>query len=239
MPTPTPFDTIDLSHHAYAMAGGNDIHAGLVAALAKKHKIRTTGNPDFIDRRYAALAIDDAREIKSLAETRPVTETGMKVFVLQMDGITAEAQNALLKLLEEPGESVRFFLVLPSLHLLLPTVKSRMMIVDTGDGSQKGSVAGSAFLADAEAFLKKPLPARLEYIKKLMEEIAKDKRPKQDAVELIAAIQGAIHGKVVLKDAADLKEKAAALDATLLAGKYATDRAPSLKMLLEYVALNI
>jgi hypothetical protein len=124
---------IDLSHHAYALVGGEETRAELLSILAKKHKLAPVGNPDFFDRRYETFSIDDARELKALAETRPIHDDGKKVFVLAMNGITVEAQNALLKLLEEPGDYARFFLILPSAHLLIPTVKSRLQVVDGGE----------------------------------------------------------------------------------------------------------
>ncbi len=113
----------ELSHHAYLLIGNKEF-SSLIEYL--KSKIAIHGNPDFFERSYASLGIDDAREIKTLAGTRPILEGGKKIFVLQVNAITVEAQNALLKLLEEPPAYAHFFIIVPSAHLLLPTVKSRM-----------------------------------------------------------------------------------------------------------------
>lgn len=247
---PTPFHDIDLSHHAYVIVGGAATREGLISHLAKKHKIRMTGNPDFYDRQYETFAIDDAREVKSLAETRPANEGAYKVFVLTMNAITVEAQNALLKLLEEPPEYARFFLIMPSAHLLLPTVRSRVRISGgtggVGTGGDGASSAGcNVYVTSlAKEFLAAPTAKRLEIVKTLMDDIAKEKKTKQDAIDLLAALEEAVHSGAKgaagrATDAAMLRKKSQALDAILLAGKYAGDRAPSLKMLLEYVALNV
>lgn len=230
-----PLVAMDLSHHAYALVGGDDIHAELVKALEKKHKIKRAGNPDFFDRRYEVFAIDDARELKSLAETRPATPDGKKIFVLMMDGITVEAQNALLKLLEEPGEYAHFFLILPSAHLLIPTMKSRMRIVGSGASGGTGRVVYD--MAPVNEFLAAPVAKRLDIIKKLMEEIAKEKKTKQDAIDFLNALEEAVHARAASGGEQALRKSAAGLEAILLAGKYATDRAPSMKMLLEYCAM--
>src|SRR2546421_501162 len=111
----------DLSHHAYYVIGSASIRPELVATLERVHHIQIKGNPDFFNRSYETFTIDEARELKSLAETMPIHDSGKKIFILTMNGITVEAQNALLKLLEEPAEYSHFFLILPSAHLLLPT----------------------------------------------------------------------------------------------------------------------
>ena len=122
-------DLTNLSHHAYCIVGGEEERLELSASLEKKHGIKAEGNPDLYDRRFASFSIDDARELKSIASTRPTEPSGKKIFIVMADSITAEAQNALLKLLEEPPEYAHFFLVLPSAHILLPTVKSRISFV--------------------------------------------------------------------------------------------------------------
>jgi len=223
----------DLSHHAYALVGGADVHLELLKMLAKGHSIKLAGNPDFMDRKYETFTIDDAREVKAVAETKPTVAGGKKIFVLTMSGITIEAQNALLKLLEEPPEYAHFFLILPSAHLLLPTVKSRIRLIgDVGKGSGKDA-SGSTELADAaKKFIAMPAKARLDFVKSFMEDISKEKKTKQDAVGFLNVLEEAVHTKGLVAN----KE---GLEAIMLAGKYAADRAPSMKMLLEYVALVI
>lgn len=230
--------SIDLSHHAYAIVGGASAHEALIIHLAKKHKARAAGDPDFSDRRYETFAIDDARELKALAETRPTREGGRRIFVLAMNGITVEAQNALLKLLEEPNESSHFFLVVPSARTLIPTVRSRMQIILAAGGDATVSEADAALVEDAKGFLKAPLAKRLDIVKKLMDEVSKEKRPKQDAIDLLGAIERELHVAASTGKTAGIQKAAAGLEAVLLAEEYASDRAPSLKMLLEYVALS-
>ena len=228
-------DLMDLSHHAYCLIGGDATHEELLAALKKDHKIVAIGNADFFDRKYQNFTIDDAREVKSQAETRPTKAAGKKVFVLTMNGMTVEAQNALLKLLEEPADYSHFFLIIPSAHLLLPTIKSRISFVESAGERHVSHVGYNiSVIGQAKEFLALTVPKRLEFIKSFMEEITKEKRPKQDAVDLLKALEEIVHEKGV-KDKTNVKK----LDAILLAEKYSTDRAPSLKMLLEYVAMNL
>lgn len=219
----------ELSHHAYCLIGNSSIKDELVSILTKVHKIKVQGNPDLFARDYQTFSIDDAREVKAFAGTRPVDDPGKKIFVLTMNGITVEAQNGLLKLLEEPPQYAHFFLIIPSAYLLLPTVKSRITLIgDAGIGNESSNEISEM----ASEFMKAAPKERLEIIKSLMEEITKEKRSKQDALDLMNALEESIHGKGV-------KKNVAALEAIINARKYMNDRAPSLKMLLEYVALNV
>lgn len=229
-----------LSHHAHALIGGESVRTELISILEKKHKIKKQGNPDFFDRTYLTFSIDDSREVKAFAETRPVDESGKKIFVLLMTGITVEAQNALLKVLEEPPSYAHFFLILPSAHLLLPTVKSRLSVIGSGSAGG-GDVGKNTYIkydiSSAKELLALPTTAKkLDYVKSFMEEITKEKRPKQDAIDFLNALQEVVYSKGV-KDGAG--GNIAKLQAIETARTYMNDRAPSLKMLLEYVALNV
>lgn len=220
------------SHHANLLIGGNEVRRRLVSSLETGGKIKIRGNQDFIDREYGVFTVDEARELKALAGTRPVKGKAEKIFVLKMDGITTEAQNALLKLLEEPPEYARFFLIVPSTHLLLPTVKSRLFALDPAPGRSGGAGDSGGMAALAAAFLKAGAAERLDAIKALTDDVSKEKKTKRDVIGFLDGLEAAVRAKGV-------RDNAAALEAMELARKYADDRAPSLKMLLEYAAMNI
>jgi DNA polymerase III delta prime subunit len=208
------------------------MHADLLDLLHKKHKIESQGNTDFFDRSYENMTIDDARELKTAHGMRPVGEMGKKIFIIRANAIGHEAQNALLKLFEEPADYAHFFLIVPSAHILLPTVKSRMLEVkhDSGDKIQEES--HGEIIEEAEAFVKLTPAKRLDVVKKLVEDVSKEKKTKQDAINFLNAIQAVVYKQGV-------KKNTSALDAIEHARTYMNDRAPSVKMLLEYVALSI
>lgn len=226
-----------LSHHAYCILGRGEAVTELLEILEKKHGLSASANPDFSESSFSTFTIDEARKLKADAETRPIGKTGKRVFVLQIDTITSEAQNALLKLLEEPPQSSMFFLIVPEIRILLPTVRSRLRII-SGDN---GSVSNGDDLEEAEKFVKMSVAKRLEYVKDLVDDIAKEKKTKRDAILLLDGVMNLIHSKSVSADnrVGALKDRMKALEAVSLAKEYAGDRAPSLKMLLEYVALNL
>ncbi|ECO5631718.1 TPA: DNA polymerase III subunit delta' [Campylobacter jejuni] len=68
--------------------------------------------------------LDDARAVEKESY---IAETEEKIIVLMADSYRIEAQNFLLKLLEEPPKNIKFLIVIPSKNLLLPTIKSRLI----------------------------------------------------------------------------------------------------------------
>jgi len=244
---------MNLSHHAYLLIGESMTRDSLISELEKEHCIETQGNPDFYIRNYETFTIDDSREIKALHNTRPLLDldkknagAGKKIFILTMNGITIEAQNSLLKLLEEPAEYAHFFLIIPSAHLLLPTVKSRLSIIDDLNSSGKGPKStlkeiNPELLKEAETFLKATQTKRLDIIKALTDSISKEKKTKQDAIDFISAIESILYKNSGVNGSKkdSLIKSRKALEAIAIARNYIHDRAPSVKMLLEYVALNV
>lgn len=75
------------------------------------------------------IGIDDVRAIRRAAYVKP-NDLDFKLFVIDgCDKMTVQAQNALLKLLEEPPAATYFFLLCESAAALLPTVRSRAPLV--------------------------------------------------------------------------------------------------------------
>jgi hypothetical protein len=85
------------------------------------------------------MGIDEARTVIEAAYKTPLSGTH-RYFILAFPLYTLEAQNALLKILEEPPETARFYVLTKRSGDLLPTLRSRLMPLnrseheDTGDG---------------------------------------------------------------------------------------------------------
>ena len=58
-----------------------------------------------------------------------IAEEDVKYLILSAKMFTTEAQNALLKLLEEPPRNIEIIIITESKSVLLPTVRSRLQIV--------------------------------------------------------------------------------------------------------------
>jgi hypothetical protein len=75
------------------------------------------------------LTVDEARKIRSLATRRQANPTGPgRFFIISTETLRDEAQNALLKIIEEPVPDTYFLLVIKSEQLILPTLRSRLQV---------------------------------------------------------------------------------------------------------------
>lgn len=95
----------------------------------EKRRLTTAkANPEEADLR-AQILIDQVRTLNHFAGLTP-REGSRRIFLVDpADRMNADAQNALLKTLEEPPASTVMILVCSRLHLLLGTVRSRSFLV--------------------------------------------------------------------------------------------------------------
>jgi len=77
------------------------------------------------------ITVEQIRQLRNEAYLSP-TELSEKAFLIEpADAMNTAAQNALLKVLEEPPHGVRFFLITSASTSLLPTVRSRCQTIQT------------------------------------------------------------------------------------------------------------
>ncbi|MCL2298624.1 MAG: hypothetical protein FWC27_00560 [Firmicutes bacterium] len=105
------------------------------------HKSRENIHPDLRIAEGGAGArsfhIDAIRALRQDAGILP-NEAACKVYVLLgAQAMTVEAQNALLKLLEEPPDYVCIILTAPTRRKLLPTVISRVFALSLGEAAEE------------------------------------------------------------------------------------------------------
>jgi len=91
-----------------------------------KEKVRKNLHPDVHILKKDSIGVDDIREIKKSVLYKPI-EGRKSIFILEIKGLNIYAQNALLKILEEPPSYVCFILW-GSPFSLLNTVRSRAIL---------------------------------------------------------------------------------------------------------------
>ncbi|HCJ79511.1 MAG TPA: DNA polymerase III subunit delta' [Desulfotomaculum sp.] len=84
------------------------------------HQISPTGS---------SIKIDQVREIQKIAALKPYQGQRVIFLLEQVETMTPEAANCLLKLLEEPNQEISFILLSTQPHALLSTVVSRCQIL--------------------------------------------------------------------------------------------------------------
>lgn len=205
------------------LVAGNAGTVESVLRLLKKVGIEPVGNPDVYVREYASFGVEEARDIASKASSRALS-SARRTFVVVTPTMTSEAQNALLKLLEEPAGDALFFFIVPSPQMLLPTLRSRaqLMAVDAET---------ALVVIDVREFLQSAPQARMDMLKPLLEKDEDDRRDLSEPIAFLAALEHELSLNAV--------QKAEALEAVYRARRYIGDKGSLVKALLEQVALLI
>lgn len=91
----------------------------------------SNNNPDFfcIEPEGNSIKIEQIRELQKKIQEKPIISEKKVYIIDQADLMTKEAQNCLLKTLEEPPEFVTIILVGTNENAFLTTIKSRCMIL--------------------------------------------------------------------------------------------------------------
>ena len=94
-------------------------------------EFETNNNPDFsiIEPDGNSIKIEQIRELQKKIQEKPIISNNKVYIIDDADMMTTEAQNCLLKTLEEPPEYATIILIGSNENLFLPTIKSRCMIL--------------------------------------------------------------------------------------------------------------
>lgn len=207
-------------HHAYVIEDGESARAELLRFIEEELGMPVRGNPDVHVRQYDSFGIDDSREIQRIESSRAVGGD-KKIFVLSLNSMTREAQNALLKLFEEPTDGAHFFVLMSIVEALLPTLRSRVQII-----RRKGSEPDLQF---ALQFLKSSPAERLALIADMIE--SKDKA---QAIEFVSGLEAALYAGVKFNAGF---VPIAAFEEIRDVRSYLGDRSSSVKILLEHLSV--
>ena len=165
------------------------------------------------EKAFSSIKIDEIRKIREDAHIVSL-EGGQKFYIIESaELMTAEAQNAFIKILEEPPKNVVFVLICKSVSALLPTVRSRCQIYSGGGDLETArndtkmnelaeNIAKSAVSGDAENFMKciADTPNDRNYLKlltemilyKLIRESAGRKSPQNETTEMVDELHGLV-----------------------------------------------
>lgn len=147
-------------HHAYIVVGNAGKGVPEVLAMLETRGVKTLGNPDVLTLSFVELSIDDARALASFASLKALGEE--KYIVVSWSRATTEAQNALLKVVEEaPGNTVFFFSV-DALGHTIATLQSRSTEVFVSDGEMISH--DSKVAKDVTDFLRASFEERLKKV---------------------------------------------------------------------------
>ena len=117
------------------------------------------------------LGVEQAKKIRQHLSLKPYSARGRAVVVQNFSIMTDEAQNSLLKTLEEPPAEAIILLGADSEKKILPTILSRVERIEGAGnrGQQNNSIPSTLNL---ESLLTMTIDQRFEYIEKLEDKAA-------------------------------------------------------------------
>lgn len=116
--------------HAHLIAGEDGIGKSKLANILAKLILNGQLDREYVDiinyrSNKASFGVDDVRNIIEEVSKKPFEGDKKVVIIHEGNKLTIQAQNALLKTIEEPPNGVHIIILCESLELILDTIKSR------------------------------------------------------------------------------------------------------------------
>lgn len=189
-------------------------------------------SPDVFFELYEALDMDQSHGIREW-HTLASSSGSSRVCIIGAKNINREAEQSLLKMLEEPGENTHFFLVIPDKSNVLPTILSRCHVVQAEKKDKYGSWV--------DKFISASIKDRLDMVA-LVVKSAEDADTSATLRHEALNILNSLEGKIFIKYKQDIiknKNLEWVVGEIIKSKKYLRNPGSSVKMLLEHIALVI
>lgn len=213
-------------HHAYLIENDNqDILIELEKFFIKDLKFEIKANPDFWYGKFDTFGIDDGRVIKE-KQSQKAFSGDKKIFVIIANFFTHQAQNSLLKMFEEPTEGTHFFIITQNIETLLPTLRSRMFVIQRNYSIKNKSEFLDTSIKPKE-FLESSKVVRIKLLDFIIQE-----KDKNSAILFLNELEKILGENISNKNIRKIRE-------ILKCKKYLNGPSPSVKMILEHISLIV
>lgn len=211
-------------HNFYIVEGGNES----IELIQKLFSEVGSGTENFSKQSFEKFSVDDVREFTANLNLKNECKN---FYVIETKEIPHEAQNALLKITEEPVEDLHIFIIIPDISQILPTLASRGEIIyDVNENSKKIAQEFLGIkLADKFEWIK-------DFVKKHKEEGESSTLLRNETKKLLDAIEVITHEKFN-KDNIENKKKIEFFTTLYEFRHFLFTPGSSPKMILEHVAM--
>lgn len=227
------FDKNNL-HHAYLIESEHEEALDEVLKFLVSIGVDVNQNPDFYKVSVDTFKVDDARSFKALSNERGAGKN-KKIFVVSANSFLLEAQNTLLKIFEEPIADTHFFIIVPDVDTLLPTLVSRFYLIRNKNKNPDLDIA--------QKFIKMSLRERLDFAKELLieeedEDTVSLNSTRTKALKFINSVEVALHG-VARNNLSNFKNLKGSFKQIFKVRQFLRQPGSSVKSLLESVCLTV
>ncbi|MCX6756390.1 MAG: hypothetical protein NTX85_03545 [Candidatus Nomurabacteria bacterium] len=218
-------------NHSYIIQGNPVTSPSELKDYLISRNLFDTENPDIMFELYEALDMNEGHKIKewhSLASYK-----GKKrACIIGAKFINREAEQSLLKILEEPGENTHFFIIVPDVENVLPTIRSRCHVVYLDKDNKYDSWA--------KKFISSTIKDRIDMIALILksaEDADTSATIRFEAKSILDSLE--LNLFTEFKKDTNNKNTEWVLGEIIKAKKYLRNPGSSVKMLLEHIALVV
>ncbi len=154
-------------YHSYVIEGDPNILPNKIIELLKKRGELEEKSPNLLIQEYESFAIKDSVVIKEW-HSKLALGSRKKFCILSTKFINREAEQSLLKIIEEPGLDTHIFIIIPDSSVLLDTIISRVQVIKiTEEGENEMGEVAKLFISSK---IKEKLTLVDKFIKENTEE---------------------------------------------------------------------
>ncbi len=211
---------IDNMHHAYLLVGNVEkVLKELKENLKRDLKIDIDkSDSDFLLYKKEVWTIEDSRNFKTESIYRPI-KNQRRIIIICTESIILEAEQALLKVFEEPVDNVSIFFIIQNDSNLLDTFVSRFARLET-------ACEKDDFLPWAKDFINASFSKRQKIVTEILKKHEEGLVKKEEIENYITAL-----GQLIKKEKNKLWEDK--LEYIYKSLSWTRSRSPSLKIILE------
>jgi DNA polymerase III delta prime subunit len=215
----------NLNHHAILIEGNPSVFLDMIKNEFIESGVVLANNPDIIFLSFEKFGIGESRQIIDMSLGAPISSEN-KTIVFSFESITNDAQNALLKIFEDPSPSLKFIISTYTANGLLPTLRSRLAIYKNEKETE---------IVNVDSFIKMSVGEKMKEVERMVKNY-KDSGNKQEIKQFLTSIHYYLEEKI---KKGEKGHNLSALNMTARALDYIDDKSASVKILLESVVLSI
>lgn len=229
-------------HHAFIIEGDTLQARPVLFDFLKKEFGIDAGHNDLILLDRGDFGIENVQEIVDVNSRKPTVGI-YKIIVVVLHSISHQAQNAILKTLEEPRPGTFIFILTNTSAIFLPTILSRVQIIrDIQKSATHKSTANNGVLSkqvlSPELFIKNSQTKRLAQIKEILDLKSDEEIGGAAIFSFVQEVEKLAYSSSNGANTSSTSHTSIAKIFTKVED-YMRDTSSSKKLLLEYVALRL
>lgn len=188
----------------------------------------TLQHPDLLWIDDEKLGVGEVKKIREHLSLKPYQALAQAIVILQAENLTADAQNALLKTLEEPPGEAILILGVASEDQLLSTITSRCQTVFLDSSIDQKKDLSEKDIKNLEELVNYPLEKRFVFIEKL-----------EDREEFLLTLTAYFRHKLLENPSSDKQKKILSFLEDLLEAQKWAKQNVNIRAILEYLMFKI